>query len=86
MNWIYWERSVYPVFVLVTINQQIVYAPAALKTLLIFGLDFLEAIVYIIVAFVISAVSRSRSIATGFSLFLVLVGAGIIEVLAAIFT
>ena len=71
---------------MILINDKIVYAPAALKTLLIFGLDFLEAIVYIIVAFVISAVSRSRSIATGFSLFLVLVGAGIIELLAIIFT
>jgi len=71
---------------MIWINDKIVYAPAALKTLLIFGLDFLQAIVYIIVAFVISAVSRSRSIATGFSLFLVLIGAGIIQLLAVVFT
>ncbi|WP_026883189.1 ABC transporter permease subunit [Clostridium akagii] len=67
-------------------SGKISYEPAALKSLILLGLDSLQAIVFIIVAFAISAISRSRSIATGFSIFLVLVGAGIISLLAEFFT
>ena len=66
-------------------GSKIIYIPAALKTFIMFGLDFLQVLVYVIVAFVISAISRSRSIATGFSLFLLLVGTGIIQMLAMFF-
>ena len=70
---------------MIWISSKIVYAPAVLKTLIIFGLDFLRAIVFIIIAFAISAISRSRSIATGFSIFLLIVGEGIITTLAEFF-
>ncbi len=71
---------------MIWISSKIVYAPAALKTLLIIGLGFLRATVFIIIAFAISAISRSRSIATGFSIFLLLAGEGIITILAQFFT
>ena len=66
-------------------STKIIYIPAALKTIIIFGLDFLKVIVYVILAFAISAISRSRSIATGFSLFLLLVGGEIAQTLAIFF-
>ncbi|MGH4124567.1 MAG: ABC transporter permease [Clostridium sp.] len=67
-------------------TNKIIYIPAVLKTIIIFGLDFLNVLVYVIVAFVISAISRSRSIATGFSLFLLLAGSGMIQMLAIFFS
>ena len=67
-------------------TSRIIYMPAALKTIIIFGLNFLQVLVYVILAFVISAISRSRSIATGFSLFLLLVGSGIAQGLAMYFS
>lgn len=67
-------------------GKSLLYVPAVLKTLIVFGLDFLEVIVYVIVAFAISAIFRSRSLATGFSLFLLLVGSGIIQMLAMYFS
>lgn len=71
---------------MIWVSSKIVYAPAVLKTLFIFGLDFLQTIVFIIIAFAISAISRSRSIATGFSIFLVVIGSGIMATLAEYFT
>ena len=41
--------------------------------------------VYVILAFVLSAISRSRSIATGFSLFMLLAGANILQFIAIFF-
>jgi ABC-2 type transport system permease protein len=67
-------------------GSKILYVPALLKTLAIFGLDFLTSIAYVLVAFVISAMFRSRSIATGFSLFLLLAGSGITVTLAMFFS
>ncbi len=67
-------------------SGSISYIPAALKSLVLLGLDFLQAIVFIIVAFAISAISRSRSIATGFSIFLVVIGSSIMASLAEFFT
>lgn len=67
-------------------GSKIIYIPAALKMFIIFGLDFLQVLVYVIVAFVISAIFRSRSIATGFSLFLLLVGTGIMQMAALFFS
>jgi ABC-2 type transport system permease protein len=56
-----------------------------LKTLIIFGLEFLRIIFYVLVAFALSAAFRSRSLATGFSLFILLVGGGIVRILAMYF-
>jgi len=67
-------------------NSKIIYIPAALKAIIVFGLEFLQVIIYVIVAFAISAISRSRSIATGFSLFLLLVGSTIMRQLAIFFS
>jgi len=67
-------------------SSKIIYIPAALKTLIVFGLDFLQVIVYVILAFVLSAISRSRSIATGFSLFMLLAGANMLQLLAVFFS
>jgi ABC-2 type transport system permease protein len=66
-------------------GSKILFVPAILKMLIIFALDFLQVLFYVIVAFVISAMFRSRSMATGFSLFLLLVGGGIIRMLAVAF-
>ncbi|MBU3112243.1 ABC transporter permease [Clostridium lacusfryxellense] len=67
-------------------SSKIIYIPAALKTIIIFGLDFITVLVYVILAFAISAISRSRSIATGFSLFFLLAGSGIMQMLAIFFS
>ncbi|MBU3142971.1 ABC transporter permease [Clostridium sp. CF012] len=67
-------------------SSSIIYISAALKTAIIFALNFLQVLVYVILAFTISAVSRSRSIATGFSLFLLLVGSNIAQLLAMYFS
>lgn len=66
-------------------SGSIIYIPAVLKTFIIFGLDFLQVLFYVIVAFALSAIFRSRSLATGFSLFILLVGGGIIRLLAMLF-
>ena len=66
-------------------SSKIIYIPTVLKTIIYFGLDFLTVIVYVILAFAISAISRSRSIATGFSLFFLLAGSGIMQMLAIYF-
>lgn len=66
-------------------SSSISYIPALLKTLIIFGLDFLQVIFYVLLAFVLSAAFRSRSLATGFSLFILLVGSGILSLLAIYF-
>jgi len=67
-------------------SSSVIYISAALKTAIIFGLNFLQVLVYVILAFAISAISRSRSIATGFSLFLLLVGTNIAQLLAMYFS
>ena len=66
-------------------STKIVYIPAVLKAACIFGLDFLTVVVYALFAFALSAITRSRSIATGFTLFMCLVGAGILQALAIYF-
>jgi ABC-2 type transport system permease protein len=66
-------------------GTNIVVIPAALRAACIFGLDFLSIIVYALFAFALSAITRSRSIATGFSLFMCLAGSGILVILATLF-
>ena len=67
-------------------SSSIMYIPAVLKTIIVFLLDYLQVLNYVIIAFAISAISRSRSIATGFSLFLLFVGSGIVQLLAIFFS
>ena len=67
-------------------GSKIIYMPAVLKTLIIFGLDFLTILSYVIIAFALAAAVRSRSMATGFSLFLLLVAGNILGALAIFFS
>lgn len=62
-------------------GSKIVYIPAVLNALVIFALDFLTVIVYTTLAFALSVIFRSRSIATGFSLFLLLIGGSLTRLL-----
>jgi ABC-2 type transport system permease protein len=64
----------------------VLYVPAVLKLLAVFGLDFLQVIFYVVLAFALSAITRSRSMATGFSLFMLLVGGQIAMLLAMYFS
>lgn len=66
-------------------GSKILYVSAAAKTFIILGLSFLEIVVYVTLAFMLSTLFRSRSIATGFSLFLLLVGGSISGALAMYF-
>lgn len=65
-------------------GTKIAYIPGFLKALAIFGLDFLTVLFYTAFAFMLSTITRSRSLATGFALFMVLLGGGLFQ-LAAIF-
>lgn len=65
-------------------GTKLLYIPGFLKALAIFGLDFLTVLFYTIFAFMLSTITRSRSLATGFALFMVLFGGGLVQ-LAAIF-
>jgi ABC-2 type transport system permease protein len=67
-------------------SNRVLYVPAVLKMLAVFGLDFLQVIFFVVLAFTLSAVTRSRSMATGFSLFLLLVGVQIVTLLALYFS
>jgi ABC-2 type transport system permease protein len=64
----------------------IVNIPGVVKALAIYGLDFVQIIVYLVMAFAIAAIFRSRALATGISLFLLLVGSSIAQVLAVYFS
>ena len=60
---------------------KIIAVPAVCQALIVYGLDFLTALVYTIFAFLLAAVTRSRAMATGFSLFLLLVGGSLFQLL-----
>ena len=64
---------------------QVLYVPAVLKMLALYGLDFLQVIFYTVLAFALSAITRSRSMATGFSLFMLLAGSSIAQMVAVYF-
>lgn len=64
----------------------ILYIPSFVKMLVIYGLDFLAVIFYIILAFSLSALFRSRALATGVSIFLLLIGSGIFRILTEFFS
>lgn len=67
-------------------TNQIIYVPAILKLLAYYGLDFLTVIFYTVLAFALSTVTRSRSIATGFSLFMLLLGSQLAQMVAIYFS
>jgi len=67
-------------------GSKILYVPAVLKAMIIFGLGFLTVLTYVIIAFALSAAFRSRSLATGFSLFLYLVAGNLLGLLAIFFS
>ena len=67
-------------------SSRIIYIPAALKTIIVYGLNFLTVLVYVILAFAISVISRSRSIATGCSLFLLLAGSSLVQIFSSYFS
>lgn len=55
-------------------THKILYVPAFVKFLAFYGLGYLQIVFYTVLAFALSTVTRSRSIATGFSLFMLLLG------------
>jgi ABC-2 type transport system permease protein len=63
----------------------IIQIPAVCKMLIVFGLEFLQIIFYIVLAFALSILSRSRALATGISLFLLIIGSSIFTMLAIYF-
>lgn len=65
-------------------GENVLYIPAVLKLLALYGLDFLTIIFYVLLAFALSTITRSRSISTGFALFMLLVG-GQIAMLVGIY-
>lgn len=67
-------------------THQVLYVPAVVKLLAYYGLGFLEVIFYTVLAFALAAVTRSRSISTGFSLFMLLVGGQIAQMVAIYFS
>lgn len=67
-------------------STKIIYIPAVLKTFIIYGLNFLTVLVYVLVAFALSIISRSRSIATGCSLFLLLAGSSMVQLFSTRFS
>jgi|GEM_PF-949971 len=66
-------------------GSQILSIPGFLKMFIVYGLEFLTTIVYVIFALMLATLSRSRAMATGFSLFLLLVGGSLLSLLAIFF-
>jgi ABC-2 type transport system permease protein len=60
--------------VLLWIGGNIVNVPGFAASLITFGMGFLSALVYIIFTFALSAVTRSRALATGLAIFLMFGG------------
>lgn len=67
-------------------TSKIIYMPAALKMLILYLLDFLQILLFVVLTLTLSAATRSRSIATGFSLFMILAGVQILQMLALYFS
>lgn len=64
---------------------KIVYIPSVFVLLIHYGLEFLTAAFYVTLAFALAAITRSRSIATGFSLFMLLLGGSLAQIAAIYF-
>lgn len=67
-------------------GSKIIYMSGIMRTLAVFGLDFLMVIFYTVLAFFLSAATRSRSLSTGFALFMVLFGSTLVEIIAVFFS
>lgn len=63
----------------------VVYIPAVVKLLAIYGLNMLSLLFYLIFGLFLSALFRSRSLVTGTALFMLLIGSGICMILAVYF-
>lgn len=66
-------------------GNQLLYVPAVVKLLALYGLNLLSLLFYIIFAFFLSTLFRSRSLATGVSIFVLLIGNGICLILLMFF-
>jgi ABC-2 type transport system permease protein len=67
-------------------GAKVIEIPAVVNTLIIYGLHFLHVFVYISFALMIAVLSRSRAMSTGISIFLLIVGASLFQLLATFFT
>ena len=66
-------------------GSKIIFIPGILKTLCVFGLDFLTVIFYTIFAFALSTITRSRSISTGFAIFMLIAGSSLVQLIGTFF-
>lgn len=66
-------------------GSKVIEIPAVINTFMIYGLDFLQVFVFISFALLIAVLSRSRAISTGISIFLLLVGTSLFQLLATFF-
>ncbi len=66
-------------------GSQILYLAAPVKLLALYGLDFLSVLFYVIFALLLSVLFRSRSLATGISIFMLLIGGSIFMLLIVFF-
>ena len=67
-------------------GSKIIYMSGFLKTLCVFGLDFITVIFYTIFAFALSTITRSRSISTGFALFMIILGCDLVRFMGVFFS
>ncbi|MEL4106153.1 ABC transporter permease subunit [Oscillospiraceae bacterium WX1] len=63
-------------------GDTVIEIPAFLNALMIYGLDFLQVFVYLSFALLLAVLSRSRALATGLSIFVLVVGASLFQLLA----
>lgn len=66
-------------------THRVLSVPAIVSLLAYYGLGFLMVIFYTVLAFALAVVTRSRSIATGFSLFMLLVGGQLAQMVSIYF-
>lgn len=66
-------------------GSQIVQVPQALNVLAYYGLNLLTTLFFMALALLLSSAFRSRSIATGFSIFMLFIGASLFRLLAIFF-
>lgn len=66
-------------------GSAMVYIPAVVKLLAIYGLNMLTLLFYVIFGLFLSTLFRSRSLVTGTALFMLLIGSGICIILAVFF-
>ena len=67
---------------LIWTGQKVVEIPAVLYVFMIYGLDFLQVVVYMAFALLIAVLSRSRALSTGVSIVLLVIGSALLQLLA----